>query len=353
MNFSFYIFGTPSGYNQYPADQNTAYFNDIALSNNTESQLTVKRDGQLVYYVYSRRLQENSRNFLGFCLVFNGVYHRAHKKLFELFESAYFDIQLKGELLKFHKGKSNFVVNKFVEKAHEVERIRAFLKNQLENDFTDISAAFKFGTGAKTIAIREREQDILSAIAAYEVVHLTNDEKALSELERAQQTLTKLWAENYSLQDQYNKSVAKRKQYGVVLVLSFVLIGCLIGLFLFNRNLQSKDSQIIYLEEELTEKDAKLEELNKNIEQLKNDKQQIRSEKRQFQIKISQLTAEQYRMANSIDQLNADLNAKEVRLMNMELAQTRLERENRSLQAENRKLQREAGVKGNSSPEKN
>ena len=256
MNFNFYIYGTPNGYNQYPFDNNSVSLQEFAQSNTTESQLTVCRKGQLVYYAYMRRLQEKTSTFLGFCLVFNGVYCRNPKKLFDLFDRVFYDVQLKGKFLKFDKGKSVYIVDKFAEKLLEIERIKMFFKNNLEDDFTrdftSIPPAFKFGNGKKNISIKENSIDILTATAEFEVVHIANNEKSLSELERTQKLLTDLYAEKQELDKKYRKLVAQKKQYKVVALLCFVVIVCAAGLFIFNRNLQNKDKQIILQQEILS-----------------------------------------------------------------------------------------------------
>lgn len=309
MNFSFYILGAPNGYNQYPADNNSTAFQEFIQTNTTESQLTVKRSGQLVYYVYMRRLQEKSSNFLGFCLVFNGVYCRKSKKLFELFDRAYFDVQLKGEFLKFDKGKSNYIISKFVEKSLEIERIKTFFKNNLEHDFihdfTNLSPSFKLGNGHKTISIKENDIYILATISEYEIVHISNNEKSLSELERTQKMLTDLYAEKHTLQQNFNKLLAKKKQYSIIIALCFILISSGTGLFVFNINLQSKESRINNLIKEITQKRVDVKNLENEVTQLRTEKQKLTSEKRTLQDNIFKLTHRNIELITKIDQLNS------------------------------------------------
>jgi len=316
MNFSFYIFGTPSGYNQYPADSNSTVFQEFLQNKTTESQLTIKRSGQLIFYVYVRRLQEKSSNILGFSLVLNGVYCRNPRKLFELFDRAYINIQLKGEFLKFDKGKSNYIISKFAEKSLEIERIKNFFKNNLEydfiDDFTNLSSSFKFGNGNKTISIKENDVDILATIAEYEVVHISNNEKSLSELERAQRMLTNLWAEKDALQQKFNKLLAKKKQYSVVIALCFILIGCGAGLFVVNINLQSKDSRIINLNEQIKQKNIDIKNLDSLVARLQTEKQKLAHEKRILQDKNFGLTNKNIKLTITINQLESVINENKI-----------------------------------------
>ena len=117
MNLDFYIYGTPSGYNQYPSDEKSILFQKFVKNSKTNTQYTIYRNGDLVYYAYMRRIAaDNANSFLGFCVVFNSIYCRNTHKLFDLFDRAYNDVMLKGEFLRFDKsGKVTFVVEKFTE----------------------------------------------------------------------------------------------------------------------------------------------------------------------------------------------------------------------------------------------
>ena len=189
MNFSFYIFGTPNGYNQYPADSNSALFQEFAKNNTDESQLTVYRKEQLVYYSYVRRLQEDSNsNYLGFCLTFNGVYCQDPKKLFDLFEKAFSEVQDKGELSCFDSEKCLYLVEKFSEKQFEIERIKKFFQQNLDSDFScdfvPVPAAFKFGNNSKTISVNESDSEILATIADFDIVHISSNETLSANIAR-------------------------------------------------------------------------------------------------------------------------------------------------------------------------
>lgn len=272
MNFSLYIFGTPNGYNQYPADNSSIFLQDSAKSNAFE-QLTIFRNGMLVYYSYIRRLDENSGKYLGFCLVFNGVYCQATKKIFELFGKVFYDVQLKGELLRSEIGNNKYLIEKFVERPLEFERIRTIFKYELESkfnrNFIPIPTSFKFGNSSGNISIQEADIDILSAIAKYTRLHITNTEKVHTELERAQKMLVELFAEKQEINKKYLKLQSQKKQYKVVLILSFLIIGCIAGLVIYYKSLQSADSKIESLETELKVRNSTISTQNSTIQLLR------------------------------------------------------------------------------------
>ncbi len=316
MNFSFYIYGTPNGYNQYPADEKNRMFQEFAEKNKTESQLTVHRDGKLTYYTFLRKLSANKASYLGISLVFNGVYCKNSRKIFDVFAKVFFDISLKGEILKFNKNGTNaFAVDKFVNKQVEIERIIELFSyefnNALRHDFASLEPSFKVGNGAKNISINEQNSVIDTAIREFDYIHISDSEKSVSQLERTQKILADVYAEKSELQNNYKKLVAQKKQYKVVLFLCLILIGCAVGLFIFNKNLQSKDSQIQHLNMEISKKNQNIENLNTNIARLQSDKQQLNSrigilknDLRQKEENISSKDSEIENLNNSIEDLN-------------------------------------------------
>ncbi|MDR0894450.1 MAG: hypothetical protein LBN06_04020 [Prevotellaceae bacterium] len=245
MNFSFYIYGTPNGYNQCPADGNGTFLQECAIENSVESQLTILRKEQLVYYAYRRKLQEKSGNYLGFCLVFNGIYCTDTKKLFVLFDHVFDDVLMKGDFLRFEKGKAIFVINKFTEKPIELERIQNVFKRDLENNFnrsfSSIPISFKHDGGKKTVLVKDANESINSAIANFNCVHITNNEVTPSELERMNKMINRLDIEKQELERKYQKVFAQKKQYKIVTLLLLLLI---MGGFIFYKVLSDKNKNI-------------------------------------------------------------------------------------------------------------
>lgn len=310
MNFSFYIYGTPNGYDQYYADSNSEQFQNFAKENSTESQLTVLRDGQLVYYAYLQRLQEKSSNFLGFCLVFNGVYCQNPKKLFDLFDRGFSEVLMKGEILKFEKGKCLFTVNKFVDKLNEFERIKLFFKHELENnfnrDFVVLPSSFKVGNGKRMnpISVKENINEIITAISEYDVVHIVNNDRSLSELDRTHKMLTELYSEKQELNEKYRKLVAKKKQYKVVILLCLVVI---ISTIVFFSTLNNRDETIKDLNNQIVNKDNEIEKLNDNVSDLKTKNSNLTSKNKQIQRNLQFKTTECENLRNENSELINDV----------------------------------------------
>jgi hypothetical protein len=343
MNFSFYIYGTPDGYNQYPADSNSIVLKEFEKNNNSESQLTIYRKGPLVYYAYMRKLQEKADNYLGFCLVFNGIYCNHPQKLFLLFDRAFDDLLMKGELLKFENGKIIYSVKIFAEKLTEIERILTYIKNDIESDlnryFTVISPLFKVGNGSKTISARNSRIEILTEISEFDCVYITNNEKSLSELERTHKLLTDLYTEKQELDNKYNKLIVQKKQYKVVLFLCMIVIGCAIGLLAFSSSLKSRDSQIGDLNRELEKQKIDFENLNIIVDKLKMENKNIKNEKINLKLNLDEFSAINENLSYENEQLTTGISNQKYTIQDLESQNNQYRRESSNLQSKIQNLQ--------------
>ena len=261
MNFSFYLLGNPDGYNQCPPDY-IDKFRNVLTSCKTESQIAVFHNEHLVQYVYVRKVPGNEKIFLGFALVFTGVYCNNCHALNELFDRAFYDVLLKGELLRFQKDKYKYLVSQFAEKQVEVNRIYAFFKTEMDGKlsklFVHTPQSFFMGVGETTLSIKDAVCDINDAVVEYNTVYLTNTEKTVSELERTQQMLSAIYEEHAKLKDNYNKVLNQKRNFKLVIILSLIIIGCITGFWLLKNMLNDKNNEII-------KKEGSLQALNDTI----------------------------------------------------------------------------------------
>lgn len=135
MNFDFYLFGTPDGYDQYPLDDKEILFKSFRDSN-CPIQLTIYRKAELVYFVYYRRLNLNSDAYFGMSVVFNGAYPSNLSNVFEVFNGLYLSIVSKGKMLrKDRKGMIGFGLSRFTAMPDEIESLerecKSFVEKQL------------------------------------------------------------------------------------------------------------------------------------------------------------------------------------------------------------------------------
>lgn len=132
MNFDFYLFGTPDGYNQYPWDDKEILFQSF-YDKASPIQLTIYRKAELVYYSYVRNLNGNSCQYFGMIIVINGKYLNSLKDVFAFFDNLYYSIVNKGQLLgKDTQGKVGFRCSQFVDFPAEIESVERDCRTLLE-----------------------------------------------------------------------------------------------------------------------------------------------------------------------------------------------------------------------------
>lgn len=265
MNFKLYIFGESSGYKQYPDD--SVDFKRYYRNQQTNSLLTIRRDVDLVLYVYTRRIDKAKSSYLGFCLIFNGVYIKKVETVFSIFEKAYSDCILGGKLFKIgENGKIGFATDDFASQSKEIDRITEVFNDELErkgrNQFVVLPKTYKVGQGNKTYAFTDDNTTIGNAISYYDSVQIPYNDKDDENLDYIGQMFQQLYAENKTLKANYAKLNRQKKQYRWVAFLSLAVIASLVGLYFLNDNLSgiisNQDATINKLQMTLTERDAQI-----------------------------------------------------------------------------------------------
>ena len=140
MNCTVYLFGEFGlGYTQYPQDGAEDIFRHIASHAEAQTQIAIHRDGNLMYYVYLRRLDEGEGHYIGYGFRVEGLLFRDLSPLFDLFGSTFENIVMADRLLTLNsRGHVVTNVGLLIEKRSEVER----LINQLCNAVQALSTQF-------------------------------------------------------------------------------------------------------------------------------------------------------------------------------------------------------------------
>lgn len=98
MNASIYVFGKfNNGYSQFPDDYSSSIFETFHKHAKSVTQLSIHREGNLMYYGYIRKLEE--KNYIGFCIVLNGLMMSQINQLFALYENLITTLVTKGYLI--------------------------------------------------------------------------------------------------------------------------------------------------------------------------------------------------------------------------------------------------------------
>lgn len=309
MNFKLYIFGESSGYKQYPDD--SVDFKRYYRNQQTNSLLTIRRNVDLVHYVYTRRIDKAKSSYLGFCLIFNGVYIKKVETVFSIFEKAYSDCILGGKLFKIgENGKIGFATDDFASQSKEIDRITEAFNDELErkgrNQFVVLPKTYKVGQGNKTYAFTDDNTTIGNAISYYDSVLIPYNDKDDENLDYIGQMFQQLYAENKTLKTNYAKLNRQKKQYRWVAFLSLAVIASLIGLYFLNDNLSgiisNQGATINELQTTLTERDAQIVLLQDTIA---DDRELISQNKKE--LRNLSLSLDLYKDSLSEAQLNLNL----------------------------------------------
>lgn len=128
MNISVYLFGEFNvGYSQYPNDYAKTIFESFAKEARATTQITIHREGDLMYYGYIRKM-ENTK-YLGLCMVVNGKYITQLDELFTIYEQIIESMVRNGYLIHYNdKGEITSKVEQLYENREEIELITSSLQ---------------------------------------------------------------------------------------------------------------------------------------------------------------------------------------------------------------------------------
>lgn len=178
MNFKLYVFGESSGYKQYPED--SINFKSSFRNQQSPSQLHIMRKADLVYYIYTQRIDKSSQSFFGFCLIFNGVYIRDIRSAFTILENVCCDCVMNEKFLKRNQVR-NFVfsVEELGSQKEEIARITKLFDIEFErNDralFASLPETYKVGQGTQTLTINDTPEAISDALNFYDSILIPNN----------------------------------------------------------------------------------------------------------------------------------------------------------------------------------
>jgi hypothetical protein len=275
MNFNFYIFGTPKGrYNQYPDDYIASTLSH--LQENTEgARLVIQRETNLIHYVYTERMDES--NVIGFCVVFNNVRILKPKRLIHFFRSIIEKNLIEsGNIIKFNnKGKLQYAISSFSECAKENDKIRELVNNELESNskeygFEPLKTAYNGTKSIDIIDFSAFDSQIVQLSDKHNIVIVNH--KVGIEHGYIPQVISSLREQNLKaneeiryLQEENAALDKKKKQYRYVVLLSLLIVGCLVGLYLFYNEVNDKAARIAYLENTVTERNATIADRDSTI----------------------------------------------------------------------------------------
>lgn len=281
MNFSFYILGTPDGrYSQYPDDYTASTL--VGLQDSmTGARLVIYREMDLVHYAYTERLGNDY--FIGFCLIFNKARLQKPRQLINLFRLIIEKRLVEsGEIIRYtNDGELEFRIKTMNECVKDYDRLKEYINSELENNASQygIEPLNTTYNGIKSISevdYNASDEQIVSLTNQHNKV-IVNDDSGIEngyipqiianlreQNQRASEEIGRLQAENKALD-------RKKKQFQLVVFLALAILGCGIGLFLLNDNLNVTKNELAEAKNTISIKDDSITSKNSQISSLLQD----------------------------------------------------------------------------------
>lgn len=282
MNCSVYIFGElSSGYTQYPEDSSSHILNRLITNCKATTQLVIRRDDNLMYYSYVRKLENNK--YVGIAIAVNGYYIQHIQSLFTLFENTIEKLVSQGSIICFSKD-GNIIPTQKQLKEQE-EDIDTITQN-LAKDFNNAGQACKLPPVDYTVAkesvkefnISDSKRDIVrsSYTYGYTYIYKDNDYNTVkvdsyrSVLSRVNLENVDLKKRNSELHEENQKILRQKKQFKNVILLILLVIGCGVGIYFLYNTLNDTQYQLDEANETIVKKDNTIERKNNKIVSLGN-----------------------------------------------------------------------------------
>ena len=279
MNSYVYVFGNlGNGYTQYPDDYAKDIFLDFYIKSTAPSQVTIHRDNNLIYYGYIRKLDINSQ-YIGFCVLLNGLMLSQIGRLFPIFENIVADLVTRGDIIHFNvRGDITASIDNLNQKQQEIERVITIIQNQFSELIQDAKKIppTNYGicnTDSQTFSESDKNEDIINASFKYgytfilkdqdyNTLTLTSFKSILVKLNEEKEDLVKRLNE---LTAKYHKLLEQKKQYKKVLFLCIIIALCGVGMFFLKESLNSTQSYLEDARNDISQKEKKLKALNDEI----------------------------------------------------------------------------------------
>lgn len=284
MNISTYIFGSlGNGYSQYPNDYAQTIFQSIYAQSSAPTQIVVHREDKLIYYAYVRKLEAGQ--YIGLCVVLNSVMLTDFNEMFSIFENLITSLVVNGNILQFNdKGDIISKASQLYTNQAEVSRVTDNLRNEfakLENTSKPLPPV-SYGIAKnekRTFSVGDNTNDIVKASVSFNYTFIVKqkdfDTQSLSSYRGIVSRLNKekadLSQKYQDLQKEHAKVLKQKKQFQLVVFLALAILGCGIGLFFLNDNLNMTKSELADANNTISIRNDTIESKNNQITDLRRD----------------------------------------------------------------------------------
>ena len=207
--------------------------------------------------------------YIGFCVLLNGVMFSQIGRLFPIFENAVADLVGRGEILRFNDhGDITSSLSDLSTNQQEVERIVSVIQYQISGiEFnTTKLPPVSYGISSnesKTFSVSDTNEDVVRASGKYSYTFIlkTKDFNTASItsykgiIERLSTERDQLAQKCGELNNKYEKMAMQKKQYKKIVMLSLLIVLCGVCLFFMKDSLDSTRTDLEDARNDITQKE--------------------------------------------------------------------------------------------------
>ena len=301
MNCSVYIFGElSSGYTQYPEDSSSHILSNLITNCKAATQLVIKREDNLMYYSYIRKLENNK--YIGLSILVNGYYIQNIQDLFSIFEKTLEELVTIGSIVCFsNDGKIVPSQRQLREQEEDIDT----LSINLSSEFNNAGKSYKLPgvdysiakDSIKEYCINDDKRYITRSSYTYGFTYIYKDkdyntvkvDSYRSVLNRISTENSDLKKINTALHEENQKILRKKKQFRNVILLILTVLACGVGLFFLNVSLNDTKNELINARNDINALNSKVSNLSEELDNTKTQLRITRKERDEAQHKMNDL----------------------------------------------------------------
>lgn len=331
MNSSVYIFGSlSSGYTQYPDDNKRTLFKTVADRIYSKDMIAVRRDGNLLYYIYARAVysQQPNSQYIGFAIELNGLYYNDILLLFPLFEDAFTKVVLSGKFVEFND--DGEIVANTTQIHHdqgEVNRVTKSLLSSVEalpesgyKKLPPVNYSVGLNEGTH-LSDKSTTADVDNALLQYNAINIYKDGTGgvsaligyAEKIKSLSGQIKSLAKEKTDLSNDLAKTKRQKKRTTIVTVLSLLIATAVVVIISVSTSLSEQVRNLTHniniLQDELKEKEEVIEARDKTIKKNASEIKTLKANLTDVQNELNTSKSENESLVSQINELQTQVSS--------------------------------------------
>lgn len=311
-----YYFGKDrDNYYQYPTDYTEDFFQKELINARNKAQIAIHRDGNLLFYSYIRQL-DNKESKIGISLATDFIF-LDYQDLFETLETFYSILAESGTIVRFvDSGQVTINPLPFSDEKVYLEElskeIKAYISDVPKNKrrklpVQDFSVS---KDDCKELSLEDANTEIALALESFSNVYISTTRLEIEKVTSWGAQIREKTERIQQLETENEKIKKQKKQYRLVLLLAFVLMGCVVGLIAFNNNIENLKTELKENENSITalrlnieEKKATIAKLNSTVDKQKSEISGLNTKVSELKTTIEELEEDKQNLKTSLSKL--------------------------------------------------